>query len=222
LSNKTFINGQYLYGPDCNSWVQYCATIAALRTFVGKTTDGTTITVRVLGGAALGDGGGGAFYWSATSTAADNGTTVVKPTAIGTGTGRWLITPASGFGVAIDGVTIRVNGLNQLYVPGGATFSEQFVSGTVNPVPLTATVNDVWVDTTVGVAALALPAAGPSANGTTVVISDYNLNANVNPITISVVGGGTIGAGTSWVVNTQGGGIQAKVAGSVWAIVGTF
>ncbi len=36
-----------------------------------------------------GDGGGGAFYWDATSTATDDGGTVVKPASVG-GAGRWL------------------------------------------------------------------------------------------------------------------------------------
>jgi len=43
----------------------------------------------LLGYYSAGDGGGGQFYWSASSVATDNGGTVIKPTAV-SGAGRWL------------------------------------------------------------------------------------------------------------------------------------
>lgn len=43
--------------------------------------------VAILGYLAVGDGGGGQFIYDATSTATDNGTTIIQP---GVGSGRWL------------------------------------------------------------------------------------------------------------------------------------
>jgi hypothetical protein len=50
---------------------------------------GQTLNIEVQGGLAAGDGLGGFFYWSPTSTAADDGRTVLKPNTAG-GPGRWL------------------------------------------------------------------------------------------------------------------------------------
>ena len=67
-------------------WVD---TLANLRTITGSTTN----PVMVLGGylsVAPPDGGGGLFYWDNTSMEADNGGTIVRPTAIAVGSpGRW-------------------------------------------------------------------------------------------------------------------------------------
>lgn len=53
---------------------------------------GQTLVIDLEGGTLVNDGNGGIFYWSATSTAADdNGVTTIKPTAIATGSpGRYL------------------------------------------------------------------------------------------------------------------------------------
>ena len=61
-------------------------SIAALRL-----RSGTSIAnaAKTLGYYAAGDGGGNAFYWDSTSTATDNGVTVIKPTLV-SGAGRWL------------------------------------------------------------------------------------------------------------------------------------
>jgi len=66
--------------------VQSFNSIAALRL-----RSGTTIAnaAKTLGYYAAGDGGGNSFYWDSTSTATDNGSTVIKPTAV-SGAGRWL------------------------------------------------------------------------------------------------------------------------------------
>jgi hypothetical protein len=50
---------------------------------------GQTLNIQVQGGQTVNDGYGGDFYWNATSSAADNNTTVLKPTSV-TGAGRWL------------------------------------------------------------------------------------------------------------------------------------
>lgn len=59
-------------------------TIAALR----ATASLFPIAI-VLGGAAAGDGGGGIYYYDATSTAADDGISVIDPTGFA-GAGRYL------------------------------------------------------------------------------------------------------------------------------------
>ena len=66
--------------------VQSFNSIAALRL-----RSGTTIAnaAKTLGYYSAGDGGGNSFYWDSTSTATDNGATVIKPTSV-SGAGRWL------------------------------------------------------------------------------------------------------------------------------------
>jgi hypothetical protein len=52
---------------------------------------GQTLSIEVQGGSSVGDGLGGFFYWSPTSTATDDGRTILKPTSLSTITaGRWL------------------------------------------------------------------------------------------------------------------------------------
>jgi hypothetical protein len=52
---------------------------------------GQTLNIEVQGGTAVADGLGGFFYWSASSTATDDGRTVVKPNTVLTASpGRWL------------------------------------------------------------------------------------------------------------------------------------
>lgn len=52
---------------------------------------GQTLTISVQGAAAINDGLGGDFYWNATATTADNGTSVLRPNSVGiSGAGRWL------------------------------------------------------------------------------------------------------------------------------------
>ncbi len=68
--------------------VQSFNSIAALRL-----RSGTTIAnaAKTLGYYSAGDGGGNSFYWDSTSTATDNGGTVIKPTAVsGAGVGLHL------------------------------------------------------------------------------------------------------------------------------------
>ena len=63
------------------------SSISALEAFPVPTTDG--LTMQVLGYSSEGDGGGGTFFWNASSTATSDGATVVLPTGY-TGTGRWI------------------------------------------------------------------------------------------------------------------------------------
>lgn len=66
-------------------------------------------TVETLGYYAAGDAGGSLYYWDATSTAADNGGSIIAP-LVSDGTGRWLL--------AGDG---RINALQWGIRGGGAT-----------------------------------------------------------------------------------------------------
>jgi len=68
------------------STMRTVATIADLKLISGSSTDASVVSVA--GYYAVGDGGGGEFYWSPGSTATDNGGTIIKATAVTTG--RWL------------------------------------------------------------------------------------------------------------------------------------
>ncbi len=64
-------------------------TIADLRTIIGSDTSSTSQPVAVVGGyRAVGDGGGGIFYWDSSSSSGDNGGTIFVPT--GSSSGRWV------------------------------------------------------------------------------------------------------------------------------------
>lgn len=85
--------------------VQSFDNIAALRLRSGTTQANAAET---LGYYSAGDGGGNSFYWSSTSTATDNGGTVIKPTSV-SGAGRWLAVDTSvikltQFGAKGDGI----------------------------------------------------------------------------------------------------------------------
>lgn len=84
-SLQQYIQGQGAVSADnLNTFEQTCDNIAQLRTFIGL----PGIQVFIRGTSTVNDGGGGPFFWSATSTAADNGTTVVRP--VGVVVGAWL------------------------------------------------------------------------------------------------------------------------------------
>jgi len=97
------------------------ATIAALKT-INPATLNTSITfsVDVLGYAAQGDGGGGTFYWDATSTEADDGGITILPTGYA-GTGRWKrivndCVYVKWFGAKGDGVTDDSNAIYRSFI----------------------------------------------------------------------------------------------------------
>ena len=84
--NATTAQGQGVVPSSLlNAFVQTVPNITALRAFVGL----AGMQIELQGTAAPGDGGQGAFYWSTTSTAADNGLTVIKPSGAGA-TGTWI------------------------------------------------------------------------------------------------------------------------------------
>ena len=67
-----------------NTYLQAVLNIAQLRTFTGL----ANMVVACLGTSAPLDGGQGFYYFNSTSTAADNGSTVIVPT--GATSGAWL------------------------------------------------------------------------------------------------------------------------------------
>ena len=76
-----------------NTYVQGCDNVAQLRAFTGVS--GMQVFVR--GTVTPNDGGQGNYYWSASSTAPDNGLSVVKPSGIPVGyPGAWLLLNAAG------------------------------------------------------------------------------------------------------------------------------
>ena len=84
-SNAQYANGiSVVSGDQLNTFVQTCPTSAALRSFVGK----ANMTVALLGVSAPNDGNGGEFYWSASATAPDDNTNVIRPS--GMTVGAWL------------------------------------------------------------------------------------------------------------------------------------
>lgn len=95
---------------------------------------GQTLVVFVQGGTTLVDGNGGAFRWSATSSASDDGFNVIKPTAAG-GTGRYvrIETPNSNgtfFTATLGGVnaTVTTPMFYTVYNFTSATLARQMVS----------------------------------------------------------------------------------------------
>lgn len=98
---------------------------------------GQTLSIQVQGGFAIDDGLGGDFYWNATSTAADNGTTVLRPNSVALGSpGRWLrlYTPPYGpFSPIAAAPTTDLGSLatNNVQVTGSATITSFGVSASV-------------------------------------------------------------------------------------------
>ena len=83
--NSIQYTGQGAVGADqYNTYMQVVSNVAALRSFTGL----ANMLVAVLGTNTPVDGGQGFYYFNATSTAADNGTTVIVP--MGSTAGAWL------------------------------------------------------------------------------------------------------------------------------------
>lgn len=73
-----------------------------------KARKGTPNTkVEVLGYYAIGDGGGGEYYWDNTSTSTDNGGSIIQVT--GVSTGRWIATASENFSPKRFGAKARDN-----------------------------------------------------------------------------------------------------------------
>lgn len=113
-------NSQVYYVPKNAelSSVESVDSIADLRAITETPADGDVLPA--LGYYAPGDGGGGLFYWDATSTDTDNNGTIIKVTAIATG--RWKRIydgnnsniMADWFGIVGDGVVDDYSAIQQL------------------------------------------------------------------------------------------------------------
>lgn len=75
-------NAQELIGTGSVVWADTRADLVATNGGVA----GITIAI-TRGAVAIGDGGGGVFYWNGSSSAVHNGATIIQPAS---GTGRWL------------------------------------------------------------------------------------------------------------------------------------
>ena len=84
-----------------NGLVQGTSLATDLREFIGN----SGMQVSVCGKSTPGDGGGGVFYWSDTSTAPDDGATAIRPN--GALTGRWLLLPRTGLTTILNIAALR-------------------------------------------------------------------------------------------------------------------
>lgn len=80
---KRYLNGTLSQWSDPEIW--YFDTIANMRGFTPPTSN---VSLAFLTGAPASVGSGGMFAWNNDGADADNGTTIIKPTAV-TGNGRW-------------------------------------------------------------------------------------------------------------------------------------
>lgn len=89
-ANQYFIASGATQGTGKVAMASYPQVTTTRTALAGLSVTGisTGVTVQTLGGATLGDGQGALYYYSSTSTATPNGTTIIQPTA---GSGRWLI-----------------------------------------------------------------------------------------------------------------------------------
>ena len=158
-----------------NTWIQGGVLLAQLRLFQGAWSG----QIVYLGGyASSGDGGQGFFWWNSTSTAADNGNSVIVP--YGTvGYGAWL------------------------RIGGGTGSAFRYISSGSSD---TATVNDVtivWNSTAAAPKTEVLPAASTMATGATITIKDAAQTAAQYPITVTSPGS-TIDFSSSFTINQNG------------------
>lgn len=114
-------------GDGLNTFVQTCDTFTTLRAFIGL----NGMQVSVLGAAAAGDGNGGTFYFSDTSTAADDNVSVIVPTGA---VGAWL---RSGGSLDMAPASASLSSLNPLYF---GTYSQ--LAGVRDVLNLSAAISD--------------------------------------------------------------------------------
>ena len=136
--------------------VKSYATFATLRAFGAPSPiyTGQTLIAYMQGGSSVQDGLGGAFYWSATSSAADDGVNTIKPTGV-IGNGRWLRIGQGGWQIiasqavlcVLTGMTATVNitveyQLEQWVSPGYTSGNYLYSSGTFQRATLNVGVNN--------------------------------------------------------------------------------
>jgi hypothetical protein len=92
-------NGNVLFDIDPNTGISISSTIVWVELSLGTSRTGNLATISgdelnatvvyAKGCITTVDGGGGVFYWSPSSTATDNGGTIIQPSSV-SGAGRWL------------------------------------------------------------------------------------------------------------------------------------
>jgi hypothetical protein len=90
---SALINAGTGFGADlvANAMRSYDVVASVRAANVPVLAAGQTLVIDIEGGALVGDGNGGIFYWSSTSVAVDDGISVIKPTAvIAPAPGRYL------------------------------------------------------------------------------------------------------------------------------------
>lgn len=139
-------------------------TISSLRALSLIPIDGQTITV--LGYYANGDGGGGQFYWDATSTEADNGGTIIKVTSITTG--RWIriyqTLNASFFGLVADDATDDSNAI----IAAGAVAEAK-------DIPLILSTDGIFIDSDINLPNVSVVVEAPYRIGSSGSLTFKNL-----------------------------------------------
>jgi hypothetical protein len=143
----TYVQGQGSASADnLNALEQTCDNVSFLRGLTGVS--GMQITVR--GYVTPGDGGAGAFYWSATANGADNGTSIIVPT--GSSAGAWVRISADDVNVTIPntvsasvGVTLTAAQMAGVVITragspsGGFNDTTDTATNIINALPSTGT-----------------------------------------------------------------------------------
>lgn len=188
---STFKQGLGSVGSDnLNTFLQTCDTFAQLRGLEGV--PGLMVFAR--GGIAIGDGLQGAFYWNASTTATDNGQSIIKPTGAGPA-GAWVLIPPTGTGAAL--------------ASAGQTLALGWSYNVVTTNPLTASIF--------------LPPVASGRVGQFLTVLDESNNAATNNFTIQAQPSQLIlNANTSTTANTYAGNLSGKVNRFTLTSVGTW
>lgn len=201
-------------GDNLNTFTQQCANVASARAFTGTVGMGMWLQ----GTTTPNDGGQGAFYWNATSTATDdNGATTITPT--GQVAGRWIRQPA-GAGTGAY-TTLTVSGAltlntNTTLTSDGTTVT---LAGQLKTTGLT-TVSDLAISGTKTASNVLAGPSGSTGTPTWRQLSNTDISGLGDMSTQSssavLITGGTIGGNTN--INTIG---SISVEGSITSQIGT-
>jgi hypothetical protein len=138
--NSELIYSELQEGEITNSYIDTVDTIADLR-LIDTTFIADNAEISLLGYYAVGDGGGGQFYWHSTSTETDNGGTIIQVTGVITGRFNRLYPDdlnVKWFGAVGDGVTddtaAILAAINSLPALGGGVLLPQGTYNTPNNV----------------------------------------------------------------------------------------
>lgn len=185
------------------------------------------VSVLVLGYGAVGDGGGGQFYWDATSTETDNGGTIIQPQAFQTG--RWKRTQQDQYSllhfggkaeVGFNNISALTNALSvsdHLIIPKG-TF-ELHTSGVNEFV-----IREGCVLSGYGFSSIFACTAVPSSTSNLFILNDYSTISNlyltdtVNNPQISVSGWSAVYAYNKTQFNVE----SVKISGFTKPVNCTF